>query len=188
VESFFPPEEIKTERAILCRHDPSMAVEYMHKINQDRDRLQIFLPWVSTITVPEHETVYLHKSAKDWENRTLFNYAIVERLHHDLIGSIGVFNISWAQDSLELGYLVFTPYEGKGYVSEALRALEDVFFTAGINRIEIRCSAKNQRSIDLCFRNHYHLDGILRQNIIENNGRRDTMVFAKLRQEYGNSQ
>ncbi|MEI8348178.1 MAG: GNAT family protein [Pseudomonadota bacterium] len=187
MESTFPPEIISTTRTDLRKQDAAMAPLYFRKIERDRQRLKKFLPWAAGIMDIQHENVYLLKTSKDWETRTLFSWGIF--LHGDgesadLVGSIGIHNIIWANDSCEIGYLVFTPYEGQGFISEALQALEKVLFEMGFNRLEIRCNVLNQRSVEICRRNNYVQEGVLRQQMWENGKLRDTMVFSKLRGEY----
>jgi RimJ/RimL family protein N-acetyltransferase len=79
-----------------------------------------------------------------------------------------------------LGYWIAQKYVGLGLVSEAVQALEKECFKVGFHRIEIRCSSRNAKSAYVALRNHYRLEGYLKDEVIENSQFRDTLIFAKL--------
>lgn len=174
------PELITSPRLELRKHTQDLAETMYRYVDQDRERLRMFLPWVDTTRSVDDETAYINISHASWEKGTLFDYGLFERETGTYLGNIGVHNIAWAHDRCELGYWILGKFEGKGFISEAVEALEKVCFGLGFHRLEIRCCSINPRSAAVPRRLGYSLDGTLKENTIEQGRYRDTMVFGKL--------
>ena len=97
------------------------------------------------------------------------------------MGNLGVHTIGWESRCCELGYWTLGDFEGRGYMSEAIIALESVLFELGFQCLEIRCDALNRRSARLPQRLGYTLEATLRTELKESLAYRDTMVFTKRR-------
>ncbi|MBP9707177.1 MAG: GNAT family N-acetyltransferase [Oligoflexales bacterium] len=89
-------------------------------------------------------------------------------------------SLSRENNRCEIGYWISGVFEGKGYISDALAALEISLFDIGFNRIEIHCSSLNSKSMSVAKRNSYQLEAYLKQEEIKNGAYRDTLIFAKL--------
>ena len=63
----------------------------------------------------------------------------------------------------ELSYFLDKRFTGKGYVTKAVKALEDNFFNQGGHRCEIFCNEMNKNSRKVAERLGYQLDGIMRE-------------------------
>lgn len=98
------------------------------------------------------------------------------------MGNIGIHLIDWNHNRCEIGYWILGDYEGQGFISEAVTALEKKCFEIGFHRIQIRCSSKNKKSAGVPVRCGYVLDGILKQDALENGEYRDTMVYGKVQE------
>lgn len=177
------PDQIESERILLKRHSPDLAAQMFQYVDQDRKRLREFLPWVDFTRSVEDEASYIRMTQERWQNHSLFDYGIFRKSDSLYMGNCGVHSIAWQHDRCELGYWILGAFEGQGYVSEAVRALENVLFQVGFNRIEIRCASTNLRSARVPRVNGYRLEGVLRQDAVENGGYRDTYVFGKLKNE-----
>ncbi len=103
------------------------------------------------------------------------------------MGNIGVHTIVWEHGRCEIGYWLLGDFEGRGYMSEAVLALEQACFLHGFHRVEIRCSSQNLRSARVPRRCGYTLEACLREDAWENHQWRDTLVFSKLRGEASNN-
>lgn len=97
-----------------------------------------------------------------------------------LIGSIHIHTINYSDHVLELGYWLSQQFEGQGYATEALQAVEKEIQTLGFHRIEIRCQPRNKRSVRLAERNGYTHEGTLKQDTRVEGGFVDTAVYAKI--------
>ena len=115
-----------------------------------------------------------------WDKGTFFDYGIFELETGTYMGNVGVHNIAWHHDRCEFGYWILSGFEGKGFISEAVGALEKVCIGLGFHRMQIRCSSSNPKSAAVPRRLGYPLDGALKEDTIEQGIYRDPLVFAKL--------
>lgn len=131
---------------------------YVHSLDQAKDYLR-----KKSLKNPGPEMTYFLFSKKD-----------------ELMGSVHLHTFSYADHRVEIGYWVSRVYEGKGFASEAVQALEKEVTRLGFHRIEIRCQPRNTRSVNLAKRNHYVLEGTLRQDTRVEGGFLDTAVYGKI--------
>lgn len=178
-----PPIRLEAPRVELRRHEIAFARRMFEHFDRDRARLREFLPWVDESPTWEDTAAYIQTSLEKWDGREMFDFGLFRREDGAYLGNLGAHSISWDHRRCGIGYWILGEHEGRGYVSEALRALEDALFGLGFNRIEIHCSSANARSASVPRRNGFVLEGVLRQDLIEQGRYRDTMVFAKLRSD-----
>ena len=112
-----------------------------------------------------------------------FDYEIYLKENNSFIGMIGLHSLAWSHDRCEIGYWISKSYEGKGFVSESVIALEQKCFELGFNRLEIRCDPNNIKSGLLAEKCGYTLEGILRENTVHLESYRSTKVFSKIRSD-----
>ncbi|MFZ4713232.1 MAG: GNAT family N-acetyltransferase [Bacteriovoracaceae bacterium] len=179
------PEQISGPRLKLIKHDPSkvdlLAPIMFSTIDIDRDRLKVFLPWVNATKTVDDSKAYIQFTHEKWAQGEMFDYGMY--VNDLFIGCVGFHHVNWTHECLELGCWLSKDFEGKGYLSEAIKLLEGEAFKLGFNRIEIRCSNKNFRSVEMAKGNQYILDGTLRQNAIEHGQFRDTHIFSKCKSD-----
>jgi ribosomal-protein-serine acetyltransferase len=156
------------------------AEAHFAAIEESRERIQRWLAWV-----PAHQSVDDSRDAfarmqARWLLRDDFGAGIFDRRTGALQGGIGFHPRNWESGYFEIGYWLRTSAEGRGYVTEAVRALTDYLFASlGARRVEIRCDARNQRSAAVAER-----AGFIREARLGNARRgangalSDTLVFA----------
>lgn len=178
------PELILANRINLRKHTLDQYQMMFDCVDQDRQRLRKFLPWVDGMKSAEDERTYIQSTLEKWEKKEHFDYGIFSSPGSGraprYMGNIGVHSIFWNHKKCEIGYWILGEFEGNGYMSEAVSALEAVCFQRGFNRVEIRCSSRNARSVKVPVRLGYCQEGVLRQERIENGECVDTFIFAKL--------
>lgn len=184
MEKSFLPEQIEGSRIVLRRHSLDLAEQMFRYVDQDRKRLREFLPWVDSTTTVNDEIGYIKMTQEKWEQHSLFDYGIFRKADSLYMGNCGVHSIAWQHNRCELGYWILGTFEGQGFMSESVKTLEKVLFEIGFNRIEIHCSSQNLRSANVPRANSYRLEGLQRQDVIENGKYRDTFIFSKLKSEY----
>lgn len=184
MEKTYLPERIDSVRVFLERHSLDLAEQMYRYVDLDRDRLREFLPWVDSTRTVEDERDYIRLTHENWVRHELFDYGIFRKEDSLYLGNVGVHNIAWSNNRCEIGYWILGAFEGKGYVSEAVRALERVLFSGGFNRIEICCSSVNRRSANVPRALGFSLEGVFKEDAIENGRYRDTLVFAKRRSQW----
>lgn len=177
----FLPELIAAERVTLKKHQIELAETMFKYVDQDRERLGRFLPWVAWTKGIHDEREYIEMTHRQWQDYKMFDYGIFLNEGNTYIGNVGVHTIAWDHNRCELGYWILGQFEGQGYISDAVKALEKTLFDIGFFRIEIRCSGGNARSGKVAERCGYTFEARLRKHSIENGQRRDTLIYAKLK-------
>lgn len=178
MQKFYPSEELNGNRLVLRKHDVSLAACMFNYVEQDRERLRRYLPWVDLTRTVQDEINYIEMTNEAWRNFTLFDYGLFRKSDDVYMGNCGVHTIQWGENRCEIGYWILGKFEGQGYMSEAVQTVETEMFRLGFQRIEIRCNSRNVRSASVPRRNGYHLEKVIRKDeAIEEC--RDTLVFTK---------
>ena len=181
MEKAFPAELLLGSRIALRKYEGNLAPTLFAAVDADRARLRTYLPWVDLIQQVSDEEGYVRRTALEWMEGRAFDYGIFALEGGAYLGNIGAHTISWEDDRCEIGYWITGPAEGKGFVAEAVQLLEAELFRIGFHRLEIRCNVLNERSAAVPKRCGYHLDGVLREDVMEHGHRRNTMVWGKVR-------
>ncbi|MDD4975417.1 MAG: GNAT family protein [Bacteriovorax sp.] len=180
------PELIVGKRISLKRHNISLAQKMFEYVTEDEKRLSRFLPWPKFINKVEDEIDFINKCNDLWEKNGAADYGIFRNEDNEYIGNISSFALSWANESCEIGYWILGKFEGHGYISEAVVALEEVLFKIGFNRIVIRFDPLNNKSGSIPKRLNYIYEGTLRESIKVNERFRDLEVYSKIRSDISN--
>lgn len=172
-------------RIKLCR--PTYNQETANAIFSIIDRCKAeFTPWLDwSVNHKQEDTLnFLNTVDADWNNNAQFVYAIY--LQNTLIGLISTIDIAWPHKRAEIGYWLDTAYTGNGYMTEAVKLIEEELFYNGFNKIVIHTDVLNIKSAKIPQSLGYQFEGILRQETYsEPNKRfRDKNVFSKLKSEY----
>lgn len=176
-------ETITTSRLHLHKHRPDFAAAMFARVDQDRNRLRRYLPWVDSTKTIDDEKNYIAMTLQKWDLCELFDYGMYLKDRDLYIGNIGVHSIAWQHFRCEIGYWIIGDFEGQGLISEAVQELVNSCFAHGFRRVEIRCAPGNQRSAAVPRRCGFQFEGHLRQNVCESGEMRDTLVFARLAAE-----
>lgn len=91
---------------------------------------------------------------------------------------------NWEHGLAEVGYALSTLFQGRGFMTEALRLLlEDLFAHSTIERVEARCAVENVGSQRVLEKNGFRREGLL-LGYFKLRGRRvDNYLYARLRDE-----
>ena len=101
----------------------------------------------------------------------------------ELVGGTGLHRIDWTLRKFEIGYWRKTGCEGRGFVTEAVRALARLAFdTLEARRVEIRMDDNNAASWRVAERAGFTLEALLRFDSATPAGEpRSTRVYARVR-------
>lgn len=156
-----PPSTVSTDRLLLRHYAPSDAAVYYHAIQANRAHLAEFLP-------PQQEAMQSPADAEGvlrgldelWQRREAFVYGVWERGSGDYTGEAYLGNADWRVPSIEVGYFLVQEKTGRGYATEAARALIDVaFLQLGAVRVDLQCAADNKASQRVAGRLGFTLEG-----------------------------
>lgn len=177
------PEKIHCERVTLARYESPQAAALFNAAETDRTRIGKFMPWVRRAETLDQTVEYLEFLCEKWDEKSSFEFGILESVSSKLIGGIGMPRIDWPNERCEVGYWISSSHEGKGLVSEALRCLENCLFELGFNRIEITCSLDNPRSENVPKANGYTCEGTLRKWFRVGNEYQNMRLYSKIRDD-----
>lgn len=126
----------------LFEHSDAEALHAL--IEANRERLARWLSWAAGQTY--QDTVgFIGKTVAQHAANDGFQAAIV--CEGRIAGAVGFREVGWEEGSTSLGYWLSEAYEGRGTMTEAVRALTDHALNAwGLRRVEIRAAPENLRS------------------------------------------
>jgi [ribosomal protein S5]-alanine N-acetyltransferase len=129
---------------------------------------------------PYNETHARNFIANVASNRSNHFFAITGET--GLMGGIGIVaNVDVHRFTAELGYWLGEPYQRKGVMTEAVRAIVSYGFeTLDLDRISAAPYAPNVASRRVLEKAGFVLEGILRHNAVKNNVRLDQALYARL--------
>jgi RimJ/RimL family protein N-acetyltransferase len=172
-----PPEFISTERLILRK--PHMD-----------DASAIFAGWVQDLEVTRHLTWHPHENIETtksmleravvaWEQGLRFPFIIADKNTNQLAGMI---EIRTEGHKAEIGYVLAREFWGKGYMTEAVRALIDwAFQQPAMYRVYATTSVENFGSQRVMEKAGMQREGLLRKYIVHPNISdvpRDSYMYA----------
>lgn len=115
-------------------------------------------------------------------------YAIVNANTDQLMGAISLMSINPIHKKAELGYWIGVPYWGKGYCTEASKALIDYGFKdLNLNKIYAKALVTNIASWTVMEKVGMSHEGTLRQDMIKDGVAYDFKTYGILKDEYINS-
>jgi RimJ/RimL family protein N-acetyltransferase len=101
------------------------------------------------------------------------------------IGASDFHSVDYSLHSAEIGYWLDKKQVGKGYITEAVKALENEFFNRGFNRLVIMMDTENTASENVAIRCGYTKEGIMREWHYNPTFKsyRDMFLYSKLKSE-----
>lgn len=175
------PEQLITQRMLLRIPRPGDSKFIWPGVVDSQRELAPWMPWAYPQAEEKGVEEFCRRAASNFVLRQQFHYSLYLQGTETCIGTCGIPRLNWNVPTFEIGYWLRTPYCGKGYMNEAVHAIEELcvnIFKA--NRIEIRCDERNQRSRRVAERAGYTLEGILRHDERAPGELRNTCVFAKI--------
>lgn len=140
------PTVVAGERVRIRPPHRGDGARLFEAIDEDRDHLRAWLPWVDAHKTPDDTEAYVRKAHAWWMLREDLPL-LVETVDGILLGGSGLHRFDWAKRSFEIGYWIRKSQEGRGLVSEAVElATAIAFVRLDADRVEIRCERANDRS------------------------------------------
>ncbi len=159
-----PPHEIHTDRLVLrsAREGDELALQ--HAINSS---LGEFFPWLSFSAQPA-DLDTLKQVTLRGQNKFAEDEFYVWRVWEpqgELIGTVDLHAINRSVPSCGMGYWLRSDKAGQGLAFEFARAAIDVAWNRlKVERIEVRCDVRNERSWRLAERLGFTFEGIARND------------------------
>jgi ribosomal-protein-serine acetyltransferase len=179
------PETLETERLLLRAPRAGDGPLVSAAVSESLDSLQPWMPWADHAPTPQESESVARRMAVDFARRESLSYRLIRRSDGLYVGMCSLFQFNWGIPSGEIGYWVRASAQGQGYITEAVRRLTAFAFDElKLERIEIRCDARNRRSAAVAERSGYTLEAHLRHHRRAVDGiLADTLIYARLRGE-----
>jgi RimJ/RimL family protein N-acetyltransferase len=181
-----PAYRIHTPRLVLRCWQPSDAPLLADAITASVDHLRPWMPWVhAEPEALDAKVQRLRGFRARFDTDQDYVYAIFNRDESEVVGGTGM-HPRVGEAALEIGYWISARHTGQGYATESTAALTRVGFEVnGLERMEIRCDPRNERSASIPRKLGYTLDATLRARTRGVDGElHDSMVWSLLRAEY----
>ena len=172
-----PPEKIEAERLILRKPRMDDAPVIFEAYAQDPEVTR-YLVWRPHKHVGETED-FIKRCLDVWAQKTNFPYVLTLKGKDEPIGMLEV-HTKWFK--LEVGYGMARSHWGKGYMTEALRAVIDwAFRQPDIFRVQAICDVENIGSARVMEKAGMTNEGLLRRYVLHPNisdEPRDAYLYA----------
>jgi len=113
------------------------------------------------------------------------NWAVTEKGSDKCIGIMGFYRTQPEHFRTELGYMIAPEYNGKGYVTEAVKTLLDFAFnTLNFHSIEAVIDSRHIASERILQKNGFVKEAHFKENFYYNNEFTDTVIYGLLKQNF----
>jgi len=117
------PEKIEERRVCLCKPNERDAQGLSIMIRRYHAQMHANLNWPISMEKMEQVKHNIRRLTKDFNEGTRLVYHIFIAGSNVCIGRAGFFKIDYDEGLAYIGFWCFPPFEGKGYMSEALQAI-----------------------------------------------------------------
>ena len=177
-------QTIETERLILRRFAIEDAESAMRNWAGD-DHVQKMYGEPSYKTIKAAERL-LAKYIKSYDKGNYFRWAVIERTSGECIGQVAYFLVDTGNNFGEIEYCIGTGYQGKGYATEATKAIIDYGFRKiGFHKVQICVRPSNAPSKKVIEKCGFTYEGTLRDYFFIDGKYEGRMYFSILENEYG---
>lgn len=177
--------EIRTERLLLRRptlKDARDLFEYARDPEVAR-----FITWKPHKSIKDSKKAILWMDEQYAGGRAI-TWGLIHPENARLIGTCGYVALYPNDERAEIGYAMSREYWGKGYMTEAVRAvLKFGFENMKLNRVEAKTNLENAVSSRLLEKVGMTYEGILRQYTFCKGQHLDLKMYSLLRSEYQQS-
>lgn len=154
-------------------------------VDNSREHLSRFLPWVTNMRTEDNMRQYLQHCEQLYREATEVSFVI--KYDGTIAGRIGLHYIHSHNKIAAIGYWISKTHEGKGIVLRSCKAvIEYGFEQLGLHRIEIKAAVKNTRSQAVPEKLHFTREAILREAEWVNDEFIDLYLYSLLQQEWKN--
>lgn len=158
--------KLETERLILRRYEET-DIDMQYEVLTD-DRLAEYIKFPNLTKEEELECI------KDWiknaDDSKYKKWVIILKSDNTPIGNISVNRIEKKHNYCNVGYVILYNYWGKGYASEALKAVSDYLLQRGYYLVECSCNELNKQSSRVMEKAGFKKDGYVANRRLNKDG------------------
>jgi ribosomal-protein-serine acetyltransferase len=161
------------------------ATELYALIEANRERLAQWMPWAADQDLAGTER-FIAEAEEQLAEENGFQAKIAP--NGKIVGTVGFHKIDWINRNTSIGYWLAEQAEGKGTMTEVVRALLDhAFHEWELHRVEIHCAPDNHRSRAVPERLGFREEAQLRETELVGGCYLDSIVYGMLEGEWGRS-
>lgn len=159
------------------------AAGLFNAVDNNREHLSRFLPWVGNMQSVENFKTYIEYCELQYKQKTDVSFVIM--VDNKTAGRIGMHYMQLQNKSGAIGYWLAKEFEGRGIITKACKTIIRYGFEElALNRIEIKAAENNIRSQAIPEKLHFKKEGILREAEWVNNEFLDIVLYSMLRSEW----
>ena len=161
------PNRIETERLYLRPYQAGDGAMVYAIGERNREHLAEYESdnLLNHLKDEQHAEIVVRELAVDWMARKHFFLGIFDKETHRWVGQIYIGPTNWELPEFEIGYVVDVGHQGKGYITEAVKAaLCFIFDHLQAQRVRSDCSETNKRSYRVLERCGFTREGHFREN------------------------
>lgn len=163
--------------------DEHHAEETYKVIDANREHLRVWLPWVDYTKSVQIFKDYIRFCKQQFKEGADYGYIIRHR--NEAAGRIGLHHVDAKNKSAAIGYWLAKEQEGKGIITRSCKALLNFGFNElQLNRIEIKCGDRNNKSEAIPQKLSFKREGLLRQAEFVNGKFIDLHLYSLLKEEW----
>jgi len=173
------PGRIATERLLLRPPGLRDARAIAKAVNASAPELVEWMPWAQGDYGLGDAVAFVEAAERKLRTEEEFTTVMVAA-RRAVVGCCTLSARDWKVPKFEIGYWLCTDHVGRGYATEAARALTDLAFASlAAERVEIRVDDRNRRSWAVAERLGFTLEATLKANERGNDGSlRDTRIYT----------
>ena len=169
-------QTIETERLILRKVELKDAEDLCELFNDEK--VQEFLAGMPENYTIEMATNYIsNKLSKKYLSQDYYDWGVEDKNTQKLVGRISVYKLDDDRRMADLVWYIIPTVRGKGYMTEAGKAVVEFLQNIGFERIEAFADVENIASIKVMEKIGMQFEGILRKYDCR---RDDTLYDAKM--------
>lgn len=173
---------ITTDRLLLRRFRPGDAETLA--AYRSKPAVALYQSWRAPYSVERARYAIETMAAADPEQPGWFQYAVELAAAGTHIGDVGV-NLNDNLRQAEIGYTIAPEQQGRGYATEAVRALLDhLFRMRGLHKVSAECDARNVASARVLERLGFTREGLLRGHTWIKDEWTDDLIYGLLEADY----
>lgn len=159
------------------------AAQLFSIINNNREHLSEFLPWVENMKSITDIKHYLQNCERLYEDKKEVSFIIM--MNETPVGRIGLHHLNLQNKIGSIGYWIDKNAEGKGIITKSCIKLTSYGFEQlELNRIEIKAAVRNVKSQAIPENLNFTKEGVLREAEFVNNEFIDLFLYSILKKEW----
>ncbi|MFM7021453.1 MAG: GNAT family N-acetyltransferase [Flavobacteriales bacterium] len=167
----------------LVAPDAKYVEEFHALIVAEKERLSEWLPWARNYGSIENGYAFEELCRVSFEEKKSFGFTIL--YNGKAVGKIGTHSVNYVNRRTSIGYWLSETVEGKGVMTQCVKAMVDFCFgELQLNRIEICCAVENEKSNKIPKRLGFTHEGILQQYELLPKGYVDSNIYSMLKKDW----